>query len=202
MKHTLESVNLNLECSNNSLNITSDAINLVSFIKDELKNIDLKGNVLDIGSGIGTLIFLLYNQQNFVNKYAIEIQKEVFDILKKNVENNNLKIKIYNDDIKNIYKNFENSFEFVISNPPFYKVNSGKLPNNDIIAKSKFEICLKLEELFEITYKILKNNSYFFLIIPLERKKTIDKLSTKLKLISYKIFSNSKKNFITLCYKK
>lgn len=197
MVHYLESVDLYLKSDENALNITSDALNLVSFIKKELKNIEKKGKVLDIGAGIGTLTFLLYKQNNFKEFYAIEIQEKVYKLLKENIENNKLyNIYPYNLDVKCIEKIFEKeSFDFVISNPPFYKLNSGFLPKNEILRKSKFEECLTLKELFEKVSYILKEKSDFFLILPIEREKEL--LSYKnFKLINKEKYINSKKTFV------
>lgn len=202
MIHYIENTKLYLKCKNNALNITNDSLNLINFIKDELKRINIFGSVMDIGAGIGTLSFFLNNEINFKKFYLIEFQKEVFEILKENVSENNLDYKLINEDA-NILKDirYANKFEFVISNPPFYKINSGFLPKNEIIKISKFEINLKLLDLLDIANNILKKNGHLFLIIPLDRKKEIES-DNRFSIINEKIILNSKKNFIIFNLKK
>ena len=71
------------------------------------------------------------------------MQKDVYETLEKNIEINNLRQKItpLNENIKNI----EGKYEFIFSNPPYKKVNAGKLPDNVTERISKYEILLTLE---------------------------------------------------------
>lgn len=192
MIHYLESVNLYLKANKLALNITSDALNLVEFIKENIINISLKGEVVDIGSGIGSLSFLLYKVENFTKFHCIEIQKEVYEVLEENIKLNSLdNFFSYNVDIKD----FKGRYEFVISNPPFYSINSGKMPENEIMKISKFEIKLKLEDLMYYAYNLLKKEGYFFLILPENRASIVEK-SNFFEIISSKKIVNKKKNFV------
>ena len=57
-------------------------------------------------------------------------------------------VDIFNKDIKDMIKEeFRYKFRYIVSNPPYLKVDSGKLPENEILKKSKFEVCLNLNEL-------------------------------------------------------
>lgn len=192
----LESSNIYMLKNTHALNITSDALNFVSFVKKEMKNIDVKGNMIDIGAGIGTLSFLLLKENKFKKIYNIEIQKSVFEILKENIKINNLDFELINDDA-NILKSseFSEKFSFVISNPPFYKLNSGFLPEDEIIRNSKFEVLLKLEDLMDIAYNILEKKGHFFLIMPLDREKEVLK-DKRFRVINIEKNINKKKSFI------
>lgn len=174
MIHFLESVNLKMEFKD-GLNITSDALNLVKFIKKNLD--DKKGKALDIGAGVGTLTFLLYKQINFEYFYCVEIQKEIYEILNKNIQINDLKnVKALNLDIKEMLKEkYYERFEYIFSNPPYYTLNSGKLPNDEMLAISKFELKLNLKDFLNSCYYLLKKNGELFFIYPKYREKEIIK---------------------------
>ena len=98
---------------------------------------------------------------------AVEIQKKIFENLSNNIEMNHLENKIIavNKDIKNI----EGKYSYIISNPPYRKINSGRLPEDESERISKYEITLTLEELFVQIRRLLKNCGEFFVIVPDER---------------------------------
>ena len=111
---------------------------------------------------------LLISEIDMVERIiAVEVQKDVYETLEKNIEINNLRQKItpLNENIKNI----EGKYEFIFSNPPYKKVNAGKLPDNVTERISKYEILLTLEELFREIRRLLSNYGEFFVIVPNSR---------------------------------
>ena len=82
----LESVNKKMIVKEKGLKITQDAILLSEFIKKyfeaNYKNIKVKKKFLEVGAGQG-IISLLLSEMNAVSKiFAVEIQEEIFKILK------------------------------------------------------------------------------------------------------------------------
>ena len=167
----LESVNKKMIVREKGLKITQDAILLSEFIKKyfdtKYKNIKKKKTFLEIGAGQG-IISLLLSEMDIISKiFAIEIQKDIFKILEKNIEINNLEEKIMpiNENIKNI----NGEYDFIFSNPPYKKINSGKMPEDEAEKISKYEVLLTLEELFQEIRRLLKNYGEFFIIVPNDR---------------------------------
>ena len=203
MLHYIESVDKYIKHGNNALNITDDAINLVDFIKNEIECEDSTGELLDIGSGIGTLTIMLSDIKQFNKFTCVEIQEEVFKLLEENILINKMSdVDIFNKDIKDMIKEeFKYKFRYIVSNPPYLKVDSGKLPENEILKKSKFEVCLNLNELLEIVDYMLMKDGIFFLILPIYRLKEIEK-NNKFKIRSKKEILNSKKSFVLLALER
>jgi O-methyltransferase-like protein len=203
MLHYIESVDKYIKHGNNALNITDDAINLVDFIKNEIKCEDSTGELLDIGSGIGTLTIMLSDIKQFNKFTCVEIQEEVFKLLEENILINKMSdVDIFNKDIKDMIKEeFKYKFRYIVSNPPYLKVDSGKLPENEILKKSKFEVCLNLNELLEVVDYMLMKDGIFFLILPIYRLKEIEK-NKKFKIKSMKNILNSKKSFVLLALER
>ncbi len=203
MLHYIESVDKYIKHGNNALNITDDAINLVDFIKNEIKCEDSTGELLDIGSGIGTLTIMLSDIKQFNKFTCVEIQEEVFKLLEENILINKMSdVDIFNKDIKDMIKEeFRYKFRYIVSNPPYLKVDSGKLPENEILKKSKFEVCLNLSELLEVVDYMLMKDGIFFLILPIYRLKEIEK-NKKFKIKSMKNILNSKKSFVLLALER
>ena len=202
----LESVDKKMIVEEKGLKITEDAILLSEFIKlyfnTRHKNPKEKKIFLEIGAGQG-IISLLMSELNIVSKiFAVEIQKDIFKTLKKNIEINCLEKKIIpiNENIKNI----KSEYDFIFSNPPYKKTNSGKMPENESEKISKYEILLTLEELILKIKKLLKNYGEFFLIVPSDRLNDVFRYiyNNNMNILSIKINEYKKTNLVIVHGKK
>lgn len=168
----LESADKKMIVEEKGLKITEDALLLSNFLRKYFskKNKNPKTRksvILEIGAGQGIMSLLISEIDMVERIIAVEVQKDVYETLKKNIEINNLRQKItpLNENIKNI----EGKYEFIFSNPPYKKVNAGKLPDNVTERISKYEILLTLEELFREIRRLLSNYGEFFVIVPNSR---------------------------------
>ena len=201
----LESVNKKMIIDENGLKITQDAILLSEFIKKyfntKYKNKEKK-TILEIGAGQGIITLLLSKIEIFEKIFAVEIQKDIFKILKKNIKINNLEKKItsINEDIKTI----KGEYDFIFSNPPYKKINSGKLPKNEAEQISKYEILLTLEELFYEIKRLLKNYGEFFVIVPDDRLNDVFRYiyANNMNILSIEINKYKKLNLVIIHGKK
>ena len=168
----LESADKKMIVEEKGLKITEDALLLSNFLRKYFskKNKNPKTRksvILEIGAGQGIMSLLISEIDMVERIIAVEVQKDVYETLEKNIEINNLRQKItpLNENIKNI----EGKYEFIFSNPPYKKVNAGKLPDNATERISKYEILLTLEELFREIRRLLSNYGEFFVIVPNSR---------------------------------
>ena len=201
----LESVDKKMIVDENGLKITNDAILLSKFIKryfDAKYKSKEKKSILEIGAGQGIITLLLSEIQIFEKIFAVEIQEDIFKILKKNVKINNLeeKITMINKNIKEI----KGEYDFIFSNPPYKKINSGKLPENETEQISKYEILLTLEELFYEIKRLLKNYGEFFVIVPDDRLNDVFQYiyKTNMNILSIEINKHKKVGLIIIHGKK
>lgn len=202
----LESVNKKMVVKEKGLKITDDAILLSKFIKRYLdtnyKNMREKKTFLEIGAGQGVISLLLSETAIVLKIFAVEIQEEIFKILKKNVEINKLNDKIIpiNKNIKSI----EGEYDFIFSNPPYKKINSGKMPRNEAERVSKYEVLLTLEELILEIKRLLKNHGEFFVIVPNDRLNDVFKniYVNKMNILSIDINKYKKMDLVVVHGKK
>ncbi|VWL84793.1 methyltransferase domain-containing protein [Oceanivirga miroungae] len=174
--------------------ITFDAISLVEYILND--NLSENLSMCEIGTGSGYISLKLKNFFN--NIVAVDINKEAITILNENLKNNNIEnIKAINSDITK----FNGSFDVIVSNPPFFKMNEGKLPSDEIKLISKFEYKLNLGQLIEKTFNLLKKEGIFYFIYPLSRKEELisnisnyDVEILDIKLFNKRIILKAKKN--------
>ncbi len=165
---SLETVNKEIEIEDIGLKITEDSLILAKVIQkkiNDMKNFKT-GIVLEIGAGQGIISILLSETEN-IRIFAIEIQEKIYGYLLENIKRNSLENKIFpvNKDIKEV----EGEYDIIFSNPPYKKMDSGKLSQKEEELISKYEKKLTLEEVFSNIRRLLKNNGHFFVIVPDDR---------------------------------
>lgn len=128
--------------------------------------------ILDIGSGTGLLIMMLAQKIN-CNIDGIEIEQECFEQLKENTSQNNWKEKInlFRDDIRNFTS--DQTYNFIISNPPFFDNDLNSATKGEQLAKHSKE--LSLEELLEAIDRNLSSDGSFSVLLPYHRVEYFEK---------------------------
>lgn len=144
-------------------NFSLDSVLLANFVN--IKLTDKK--IIDFATGNAPVPMLLtYKTKNKI--YGIDIQKEVLELGKKSVIENNLEeqIELINEDIKNIYSVFRREyFDIITCNPPYFECNlNSNLNENDIKTNARHETLIKLEEIIKIGSDMLKNRGSFNLV--------------------------------------
>ena len=109
----------------------SDTHFLFNFICENLKKFkNIKGEVLDIGSGSGILGLLLANRFQKLLLNQCEIQKMFQFFSTKNAQINNIDSILYKGSFDSIL--FDKKFDLCVSNPPFYHGNVIKSENQSL----------------------------------------------------------------------
>ncbi|WP_294703026.1 tRNA1(Val) (adenine(37)-N6)-methyltransferase [uncultured Fusobacterium sp.] len=181
----------------NGFRFSVDAVILADFFNPQ-KN----GKILDIGTGNGIIPILLYSKGKGNDIVGIDIQEENTSLAKRNIELNNLEnsIEIINYDIKE-YPN-GNSFDYIVSNPPYMKVDGKK--QNDLSSKAiaRHEIKLDLVDLVKSAKRILKPIGSFTLIHRSYRfteiSKVLEENGFSLKRVKFVYFSKEKNSNLVL----
>lgn len=130
---------------------------------------DLKKNskVVDLGTGTGIIPVLLCGKKDVSKVIGIEIQEEVAEMAVRSVKMNNLdsKINILNIDLNNAEDYLEiNSFDAVVTNPPYKLSNSGIINPSDKKAISRHEVKCTLEDVIKVASRLLKHHGRLFMI--------------------------------------
>ena len=141
-------------------------------LSDFVNNIKNNSFVLDLGTGTGILPILLCGKTNLKRVIGIEVQQDVAEIAKRNIELNNLKdrFNVINDNINNIDKYFgKNEFDVIITNPPYKKNNDGVKNENKQKLISRHEILATLEDFIKVASYCLKDRGSFYMVHKVER---------------------------------
>lgn len=166
--YLLDYKNLRIIQDTEMFNFSLDSILLPNFITIPKK----VNRILDIGCG-NAPIPLILSTKTKAKIIGVEIQKEVYDLASESVKINNLEdqIEIINADINDLAKNWEScSFQIITCNPPFFKYsNNSNINATDYKTIARHEKYLKLEQLLEISKKLLDNNGVFGIVHRPER---------------------------------
>lgn len=125
--------------------------------------------VCDLGAGVGLLGLLALARGGVKRVKAVEIQEEMVKCALKNVENWKFQgqMEVVLDNWKSAPKLFgRKSFDVVISNPPYRKLRTGKIPPDPLKAAAKHEIKGGMPDLLETAKALLKNTGRFYLMYP------------------------------------
>lgn len=145
-----------------------DAVILSDFAKDMKKN----SKVLELGTGNGIIPILLSAKCDCSKIVTIEIQEEVSKLAKRNIKLNNLSnlIDVINDDILNLDKYFEKqSFDVIITNPPYKKIDTGIKNEEESKVIARHEITASLEQFIKVSKNMLKDKGEMYMIHRPER---------------------------------
>ena len=145
-----------------------DAVFLAAFVNGFLQNYKKKDVLLaDVGSGVGTISLIIAYKNEKVKVTAIENNNQYLELAKENIFNNNLQkhIKLLDSNILNIDKALVNTFDIVVSNPPFYKEYKNRSKNE---LENYAKVMENLEQWINSSVNLLKSKGIIFLIITSE----------------------------------
>ena len=141
-------------------------------LSDFAKNIKNGAKVLDLGTGTGIISILLCGKTDLSNIIGVEIQEEVAKMANRSSLLNKLenKFKVINEDIINLKNIFEKqSFDVVVTNPPYKKKDTGIKNENKKKIISRHEITATLEDFINVSSDLLKDKGEFYMVHKPER---------------------------------
>ena len=138
-------------------------------LSDFAKGLKANSKVIDIGTGTGIISILLSAKSKLSKIYGIEIQKDVADMAKRSVELNGLqdKIEIINENIKDVLnKNLiePNTIDAVVTNPPYMKLDTGAISEEEKKLISRHEVECTIEDIARISSKMLKSKGELYMV--------------------------------------
>ena len=141
-------------------------------LSDFAKNIRNNSNVMDLGTGTGILCVLLSGKTQLNKIVGVEVQEEVANMAKRSVKLNHLdnKITILNENILNLEDKFDkSSFDAIVTNPPYKKMDTGIKNENNKKLISRHEVTANLEDFIKVSKNLLKDKGEFYMVHRPER---------------------------------
>ena len=165
-----------------------EIIEKIAIMNEIEQDIDFKSEKIQQLNEIDNDIKKRTNVEQYITELTEEkkkAEKEIADMATRSIQLNNLqkKFDILNCNIKDIDKLLKiNSYDAIVTNPPYKKPNSGKINENKTKLISRHEIEATLDDFIRISFKMLKDKGKLYMVHRAER--IVDILSTMRK---YKI---------------
>ena len=143
--------------------------NIDSMLLARFANFKESEKVCDLGSGVGILAILALLRGKASKVWAIEVQEELSKYLHKNIEKYSLKdsLTVLETNWKEVKKHLKAaSMDLLISNPPYRKAQSGKIPQHSVKAIAKQEIEGCISDLIAAASYLMKPKGRFVVIYP------------------------------------
>ena len=105
-----------------------DSVLLANFVESNSSN----NVIVDLCSGSGVIPVILSQKKKFKQIYGVELQKEMYELLKRNISINSLEKEIIaiNSNIKEF--RHESKVDVVVCNPPYKEVGTGVQNENKV----------------------------------------------------------------------
>ena len=167
-------------------------------LSDFAKNIKKNSKVLDLGTGTGIISILLCEKTELKKIIGVEVQEEVYDMACRSAKLNNLenKFEVINENVLNLENVLEkNSFDVIVTNPPYKEQNTGVVNEDEKKLISRHEVLANLEDFIKVSTTFLKDKGEFYMVHRPERMVDIFSLMRKYKIEPKEVrlvFSNEK----------
>ena len=166
-----------------AMKVGTDGVLLGAWVRIN-NNLD---SILDIGTGTGLIALQLAQRYDCGTIDAIEIEENAFEQAVENFENShwNDRLFCYHASLDEFSNEIDDTYDLVISNPPFYNSSFKKLEQKRALARHTKS--LTFEDLLFHTSKLLSKNGTCAFIIPYHEELKFLELASRNKLFPQRI---------------
>ena len=147
--------------------LSTDCILLADFV-----NISGKAKGIDLGCASGAIALLLLNKNNSISMAGLEILSSAASVAGENMAVNGLRNRseIICGDIRDHRKLFKSgSFDFAVSNPPYYPPSSGLVSPREDKAAARSELSCSLDDICSAAAFLCRTGGSFYMVYKPER---------------------------------
>lgn len=154
--------NLRLICRKDGLTFGTDAYLLSAYAKASHRSV-----AADLGSGTGVIALLCGAREKFKKIFAVEIQPDFAELIRRNAALNGLDgmIEPICADVRDIKPDvLGGEVDVVLSNPPYMKKNAGKRNETDEKYIARHEVCGDIYDFCSAAARILRYGGTFLCV--------------------------------------
>ncbi len=143
-----------------------------SMLLSHFVTIKKDSRVADLGSGSSVISIVLAYRFTSSHIEGVEIQEDLVDMARRSVQLNDYqnRVRINHCDVKKVDRIFEpKSMDMVVFNPPYRKIDSGRINDNQERAVARHEVKGALTDFLAAARYLLKDWGSAFIIYPAVR---------------------------------
>lgn len=133
-------------------------------------------SILDLGSGCGVISLILAYRYPGVSVTGIEVQPELVQLSRRNIIENDMqsRVRIIEANYRDISRQLKpETFDLVVSNPPYRKQGRGRVSGDQQRARARHEIDASLTDMVKAAAFAVKNRGKVVVIYPAVRSITL-----------------------------
>jgi tRNA1Val (adenine37-N6)-methyltransferase len=181
--------------------ITSDSAFLVKTVSNQTSQENI--NLLELGSGNGIISIMLSYYHPKWKILGIEIQKHLVELSSDNAKLSETSSAFTEVDLRKFTSS--QKYDLIVSNPPYFKKNNGRISPIRERAISRHEITCNMTDILECVKRNLKKDGNAFILYPQNRENDLDNFAKKVDLKTRKKFvleseENKKKMIVELIH--
>jgi tRNA1Val (adenine37-N6)-methyltransferase len=144
----------------------TDAVLLSGFIQPRKNSVGV-----EFGTGTGIIPLLLSLHKDFKKIYALEIQKDYAELARENLALNGFgeKVEVIQANLKDVKEHVPFYVDFVFSNPPYMKKETGKVNDSEKKRIARHEIHCDIRDVCRSAASLLQDKGDFYCVYRLAR---------------------------------
>jgi len=144
-------------------------------------------SILDIGAGTGLIALMLAQKSNAELIDAVELNNEAYEQTVANFEESNWgdRLFCYHASIQEFTEEIEDSYDLIVSNPPFFTSTYKELEKDRAMARHTETLTYR--DLLQGVSKLLSKNGSCAFIIPFSEEANFIKIAAEFKLFPNRI---------------
>lgn len=136
-----------------------------SFLLADFAKVKKNDKICDLGCGNGAISVILFAKNREIEVDAVEIQEEVAKLAEENAKMNDLKIKVYNNNANLVHEFLQREkYNVVISNPPYFKKDSGFEKQEEELFKARVETDFDIKSVCKSAKYLLKYGGNLYVV--------------------------------------
>ncbi|MBR6050359.1 MAG: methyltransferase [Clostridia bacterium] len=143
-----------------SLAFGTDAYLLSSFVRRGA------GHVCELGAGSGVITLLMAARGKIKDAVCVEVQESIADLCRENIVENGFsdKITVVASDMRNLPREYDGTFDTVVTNPPYMRLTSGKLNADSADIACRHELFGDIGDFSATAARLLKFGGLFYAV--------------------------------------
>jgi tRNA1Val (adenine37-N6)-methyltransferase len=128
--------------------------------------------VIDLGAGCGIVPLILIFRKKVKRIMGVEVQPSLADLGRRNAALNRCssRFQVWEEDLRKLDQRVKReSFDLILSNPPYRKVGSGRVNPHGERAVARHEIKATLDDVLRSAHYLLKDKGRLAMIYPASR---------------------------------